>query len=233
MRTVARSAPLQRRSPAAAVIDGQQLDPEVQLLLRLLDRGVEPSDRTSRCGGARRAGTRTRCVFRGRAVRRRAASRTLTLPGPGGPDRRAALRAGGRRRAGRRCSSTCTAAAGSCATSTRTTTLCRFLAREAGVLVLSVDYRLAPEHPFPGRGRRRARRVPVTSPKTPDELGADPDAVAVGGDSAGGNLAAVVSQLSGRRRAARSPAFCLMLLSGHRPLGEARVVPSSSATASC
>ncbi|MEJ7597952.1 MAG: alpha/beta hydrolase fold domain-containing protein [Kofleriaceae bacterium] len=73
--------------------------------------------------------------------------------------------------------------------------LCRMLCRHAGVHVLAIDYRLAPEHPFPAavedaeRAYRWARRHAA-------ELGADPSRVAVAGDSAGGNLATVVSQLT-------------------------------------
>jgi acetyl esterase len=73
--------------------------------------------------------------------------------------------------------------------------LCRFLARESGALVLSIDYRLAPEHPFPAAvdDALAAFRFGV---EQAGELGADPRAVAIGGDSAGGNLASVVSHLS-------------------------------------
>jgi acetyl esterase len=72
---------------------------------------------------------------------------------------------------------------------------CRFLAKHAGVLVLSVDYRLAPEHLFPAAvdDAFAAFRFAVDNAK---ELGADPAAVAVGGDSAGGNLTAAVAQLA-------------------------------------
>jgi len=72
---------------------------------------------------------------------------------------------------------------------------CRLICRDAGVHVLAVDYRLAPEHPAPAgvddayAAYRWAREHAV-------ELGADPRRVAVGGDSAGGNLAAVVSRLA-------------------------------------
>ncbi|TCO64331.1 acetyl esterase [Actinocrispum wychmicini] len=72
---------------------------------------------------------------------------------------------------------------------------CRFLARHGRVRVLSVDYRLAPEHPFP---------VPVDDAlaafrfahANSRELGANPNGIAVGGDSAGGNLATVVCQVT-------------------------------------
>jgi acetyl esterase len=69
---------------------------------------------------------------------------------------------------------------------------CRFLAARAGVGVLSVGYRLAPEHPFPAAydDALTAYRWVVDHA---GELGADVRRLAVGGDSAGGNLAAVVA----------------------------------------
>lgn len=87
--------------------------------------------------------------------------------------------------------------------------LCHYLAANSGVRVLSVDYRLAPESPFPAAAddALAAFRWAV---KHATDLGADPDAVAVGGDSAGGNLAAVVSYLSSRRRGAK-PVFQLLI----------------------
>lgn len=74
---------------------------------------------------------------------------------------------------------------------------CRFLAKHAQVRVLSVDYRLAPEHPFPA-GVLDAVAAFEYAHAHADELGADPDAIAVGGDSAGGNLATVTAYLTTR-----------------------------------
>lgn len=71
---------------------------------------------------------------------------------------------------------------------------CRLLCRHAGVQVLSVAYRLAPEHRFPA-GVEDFTAALRWALATAEELGADPERVAVGGDSAGGNLSAVASQV--------------------------------------
>lgn len=69
----------------------------------------------------------------------------------------------------------------------------RFLTREAGVTVISVDYRLAPEHKFPAAVDDAVAAFTFVVAHAA-ELGVDPQAVAIGGESAGGNLAAVVAQ---------------------------------------
>ncbi|MGO9750086.1 MAG: alpha/beta hydrolase [Solirubrobacteraceae bacterium] len=86
---------------------------------------------------------------------------------------------------------------------------CRFLARQAGVRVLSVDYRRAPEDCFPAAidDALAAFRYIVEHAR---EFGADPARVAVGGDSAGGNLAAGVARLTAGDSTTR-PAFQLLL----------------------
>ena len=73
--------------------------------------------------------------------------------------------------------------------------LCARLAQHAGALVVAVDYRLAPEHKFPAAVEDCLAAYTWLRAHG-RELGADPARVAVAGDSAGGNLSAVVSQLA-------------------------------------
>ncbi len=71
--------------------------------------------------------------------------------------------------------------------------ICRRLCADGDLLVVSLDYRLAPEHPFPA-AVEDAGRAWTWLAKHMGSLGGDPRRGGVGGDSAGGNLAAVVCQ---------------------------------------
>ena len=87
--------------------------------------------------------------------------------------------------------------------------LCRLICRDAGVHVLSVDYRRPPEHKAPAAvdDAFAAYRWALDNGA---ELGADPNRVAVGGDSAGGNLAALVCHRA-RNEGVGSPALQMLL----------------------
>lgn len=73
--------------------------------------------------------------------------------------------------------------------------LCRTLSNETGAKVIAVHYRLAPEHKFPAAVEDCDAAVKWVSANAAS-LGVDANRIAVAGDSAGGNLSAVVSQLS-------------------------------------
>jgi acetyl esterase len=86
---------------------------------------------------------------------------------------------------------------------------CRLLAWSAGARVLSVDYRLAPEHPFPEPVDDAVAAFRDAVARAP-ELGIDPGRIAVAGDSAGGHLAAVTAQQCAAE-GGPAPAFQLLI----------------------
>jgi acetyl esterase len=86
---------------------------------------------------------------------------------------------------------------------------CRFLAANSGAKVLSVDYRLAPEHPFPAAAEDTLAAYEWAAASA-ERLGVDPQRIAVGGDSAGGNLAAATC-LMARENALPIPAMQLLI----------------------
>jgi acetyl esterase len=73
--------------------------------------------------------------------------------------------------------------------------VCRALTNAAECAVLSIDYRLAPEHPFPSAVEDAFFAVEWVA-EHGESVGLDPDRIAVGGDSAGGNLSAAVTLMT-------------------------------------
>jgi acetyl esterase len=185
-------------------VDGQTLDPHVQLV-RALRR------RRGRGGLCEPTPERARAIFQRECVLFRGPAtpvggvRDFDIPGPGGslrvrhyaPDARGPepltvyLHGGGY-------------VIGDLETHDEA---CRILCRHGGVHVLSVDYRLAPEHPFPAALDDTLAALWWAQARAA-ELGADPARVAVGGDSAGGALAAVAAQLTAHDR----PPFAQLLV---------------------
>jgi acetyl esterase len=86
--------------------------------------------------------------------------------------------------------------------------MCRHLANVARICVVAVDYRLAPEHPYPAAVDDAAAALRWIALHA-DTLHIDPHALGVGGDSAGGNLAAVLALMA---RNGELPALCYQAL---------------------
>ncbi|THF63316.1 alpha/beta hydrolase [Pseudothauera rhizosphaerae] len=95
--------------------------------------------------------------------------------------------------------------------------LCRELANASGCAVLSVDYRLAPEHPFPA-AVVDARLAFEWAADQADLLGIAPGRIALGGDSAGGNLS-IVTALGLRDAGGVQPRFLLLAYPSTEILG--------------
>jgi acetyl esterase len=96
--------------------------------------------------------------------------------------------------------------------------ICREIANRSGCLVVSVEYRLAPEHVFPAAAEDFYAAACWVAEHA-EEIGGDPARVAVGGDSAGANLAAVAG-LMARDRSGPRFAFQLLAYPGLDALSE-------------
>ncbi len=175
-------------------VDGDTLAPEIQLMLALRERRREPPLETLSPCEARQVRRRLAGVYAGKPVAVGAVgeleidasvgvrARHYAPPEPGGPHPLLVYYHGGGFTYG---------------DLDTHDGVCRIVCRHAGAHVLAVDYRLAPEHPFPAAvdDARGALRWAYANA---GQLGADPRTIGVGGDSAGGNLAAVVSRLAAR-----------------------------------
>jgi acetyl esterase len=196
---------LRRLVGRPVAVDGQELEVEVQLALRLLALAGGPSPDTQTVAAARARTAADAQTFAGPAIELERVEE-VTVAGAAGPLRARLyvpegidvpsgllvyFHGGG-------------FVVGDLDTHDN---MCRFLAREAGVRLLAIDYRLAPEHRFPAaiEDADAAFRFAVEHAA---DLGADPARVAVGGDSAGGNLAAGVAANAAAGRAP-APAFQL------------------------
>lgn len=191
------------------VVDGQRLDPDLQVGLAVLGRIGGPELDELPVPRARQALAAESWMFGGEAPAV-ASSRDVTIAhgvtarlhmpptparGPSGPIPALVYLHGGGWTLG---------------SASTHDVLARRLCAGAEVAVLNVDYRLAPEHPFPAAVDDSLAAFRWLHEHA-GELGIDPDRIAVGGDSAGSNLAAVVSQLT-RDEGTPMPAFQLLLV---------------------
>ena len=86
--------------------------------------------------------------------------------------------------------------------------ICHYFSQQARCIVISVDYALAPEHPFPS-GLDDLYQATLWCMEHAASLHGDPQKIAIGGDSAGGNLATVVAQML---PASKKKQLCLQVL---------------------
>jgi acetyl esterase len=175
----------------AVSVDGDTLHPEIQLILTMRRRlrAVSWVDLTPE--QARRVARREGLAFAGRPTPV-ASVRDLTIPGPDGPI--AVRHYAPPERGGPHPVLVYLHGGGFVIGDLDVyDEPCRLLCLHGGVHVLSVDYRLAPEHPFPAAVEDATAAYEWACAHAA-QLGADPGRVAVGGDSAGGNLAGVIAR---------------------------------------
>lgn len=210
-RTMSRLSPRTLRVVAGKPIvrDGQTLDPQIQLILKALEKST-PGPWSALGADIARREVRRAAMVNALPTPRVQAITELTVPGPAGPlpARRydAAVPTGG----GPRPALVFLHGGGFVFGDLDThDELCRLLCFHAGVTVVAIDYRLAPEAPFPAAVDDAIAAFRWVHAQAA-ALGLDPARIAVGGDSAGGNLSAVVCQQT-LAAGGPTPAFQLLI----------------------
>ena len=173
------------------VVDGQVLDPDVQLMLAVREKLDEPPMESLPVDRARSWYARQFAAI-APPVRRVYHVEELTLPGPAG-DVPARLYAPAPDDAGLPMLVHFHGGGHVVGSPDTCDTASRLVVDGAGAAVLSVDYRMGPEDPMPASSEDCAAAFRFAVDNA-GRFGVDPARIAVGGDSAGGNLGAVVSQ---------------------------------------
>lgn len=196
---------------APARIDGQVLAPEMQALVRLanLARDESASAYGKLTPGQARARIRAGAAAAAAPKQSQPIVEDLAIPGPAGPIPARFYEPGGMGIEERPLIVYFHGGGWTIGDLDTSDGVCRFLALNVPATVLSVGYRLAPEHPFPA-AVDDALAAFLWAALDNTRLGVDPSRIAVAGDSAGGNLAAAVSLLT-RNESGPSPALQVLI----------------------
>jgi acetyl esterase len=168
------------------------LDPEIKPIVDLIEAAEGPPAHLVPLEQARAAHARESAMLSGPGEEV-AEVREVEIPGPGGPIPARVYRPLAERASALALVAYFHGGGWVLGTLDAFDSVCRALANASGAVIASIDYRLAPEHPFPA-GLDDARAAVRWLAAHADDLGADPARLAIAGDSAGGNLAAVTAR---------------------------------------
>lgn len=190
---------------APLVIDGRRLDAQFQFIAAQAAKAQPPDPFTVAAG---RAGTDLLSAMFGGAPEPGVSFQDEIIAGPAGsiPVR---IYRPGRQRPGAPALTYLHFGGGVVGSIETCHAFCTILSQEIGCPVVSVEYRLAPEHPFPA-GLEDAIAAHDWTCANAERLGAPAGVAAVGGDSMGGNFAAIIAQ-ERKRRGGPQPFFQLLI----------------------